>query len=260
MSLRIGLINDIHYGFPENRDPDKYLAPNIEEAVTAMNDDDPDLVIGLGDFIEHDDAAADRDKLRKLNDLLDGLDAPWYAIPGNHDIATLRPDTFLEGLAPANDRSFFSIDSGDTRLVCLDTTHQDDDLHPVAGRLGEEQRDWLDDQLDTDRRVLLFSHHLLHYRDLTGNFYFDDKPELAIVIDKRYVTKKIERHGSVAAVVSAHIHEEGVKDFHGVPHLTVGAMDKNEPETPFEPGFTQFTVAEDSAELNALDGTYTVSF
>jgi 3',5'-cyclic AMP phosphodiesterase CpdA len=256
---RIGLINDIHYGFPADREQD-WIEPGIEDLIERFNDADLDVVIALGDMIEHGTAEEDSERLGRLRELFDRLDAPVHAIPGNHDVINMDAGTYVDRLGAANDEPFFSIDTGDTRVIGLDTTHRDPDLHPVAGRLGQDQRAWLDGELETEQDVYLLSHHLLHFRDLEGNFYFDDKPELAIAVDKRSVTKMIEEHGSVQAVVSAHIHEEGLARFHGVPHMTLGAMDKTAPEEGYEPPSAILSAGTDGFELEAADSRYEDTF
>lgn len=252
---RVGLINDLHYGFPADRDPD-WIEPGIRELVDRFNDADLDIVVALGDMIEHGTAEEDRERLGRLSEILDGLDAPLYAIPGNHDVINMEASSYADRIGAENGRSFFSIDRGDRRFVGLDTTHRDPDLHPVAGRLGQDQREWLEEVLDTDREVYILSHHLLHYRGLEGNFYFDDKPELAIAVDKRSVTKMIEDHGSVRAVVSAHIHEEGMARFHGVPHVTLGAMDKTDPDVAYEPSRAVLSAGPEGFDLTTPSMTY----
>jgi len=256
---RIGLINDIHYGFPEDKEPD-WIEPGIEAFIERFNDADLDRVIALGDMIEHGTEQQDRDRLKRLEELFGRLDVPVHAIPGNHDVINMNAKTYIDLLGADNDRPFFSIDAGDLRIIGLDTTHCDPDLHPVAGRLGQDQRQWLDERLTTEKDVYIVSHHLLHHRDLVGNFYFDDKPELAIAVDKRSVTKTIEAHGSVRAVVSAHIHEEGLERFHGVPHMTIGAMDKTTPDDGYGPPSAILSAGIDGFELETDDSRYERTF
>ncbi len=252
---RIGLINDIHYGFPEGKEPG-WIDPGIHDLVDRFNAADLERIIALGDMIEHDTAEQDRDRLGRLAELFDRFDAPVNAIPGNHDVINMDAATYLDRLGAVNEDPFFSIDAGGIRLIGLDTTHRDPDLHPVAGRLGQVQREWLADALETEKEVYMFSHHLLHHRDLEGNFYFDDKPELAIAVDKRSVTKMIEDRGSVRAVVSAHIHEEGLERFHDVAHITLGAMDKTDPEERYEPSSAILSAAPDAFDLVTPEATY----
>lgn len=256
---RIGIINDLHYGFPEDR-PTDWINPGIEAVVDRFNETDLDAVIALGDMIEHGTAEVDGERLGRLEEIFDRLDVPFYALPGNHDVINMDAGTYVDRLGADNERSFFSIDSGDIRVIGLDTTHRDPDLHPVAGRLGKDQREWLDGELRTDKDVYLLSHHLIHHRALEGNFYFDDKPELAIAVDKRSVTKMIEEHGSVRAVVSAHIHEGGLERFHGIPHVTLEAMDKTAPADDYEPPSAILSAGTEGFDLEAGDRQYDSTF
>lgn len=230
--LRVGLVGDIHYGHPEDREMAEYVEPALEQMVESLNDWSADVVIGLGDFIEHQDFDTDVRRLQRIADIFDTLDAPFYAVPGNHDVGHLLPEEVVDHLSAENDEPYCIIDRGGRRLALLDTTHRDQDLDPVGGIVGNKQRYWLEDAIDTEKETYVFSHHLLHTRNLAGNFWFEPHPELAVAMDRRMVNNILKNSG-VNGIFSAHIHQEGLVEQDGIPHTTLWAMNKFDPLPEF---------------------------
>jgi 3',5'-cyclic AMP phosphodiesterase CpdA len=72
--MRIVLLADLHFG---HEDPG--LVPHLHEAIAAA---EPDLVVIAGDFVQRARSA----HYRPARAFVDGLSAPWIAVPGNHDI------------------------------------------------------------------------------------------------------------------------------------------------------------------------------
>jgi 3',5'-cyclic AMP phosphodiesterase CpdA len=252
--MKFALLSDFHYGYPEDEDMGEYLEPVIEEMIREINEFSPEFVVVLGDFIQHSDKGTDLERLERVGELLEKLDAPVYAIPGNHDPMTVSKEEVMEKLDVQNTDTYFSLDTSEKRLVFLDTVTQIDDIYG-AGLIGEEQREWIKKEFDTDKEVLAFSHHLLHYRNLEDNWYFDDKPELAAAIDKKKFQKIAGEN--LRAVFSAHIHDYGVEEFNGVPHFTTSGMDKFNPPESFEENHALVTVSEEEIRYETPGEEYT---
>ena len=72
---RVAHISDLHFG----RTDLELLDPLIE----AVNGAKPDLVAVTGDFTQR----ARRSQYEQSRAFLDRLDAPWLAVPGNHDVS-----------------------------------------------------------------------------------------------------------------------------------------------------------------------------
>jgi len=129
----------------------------LEAAVERINAIKPDLVLHTGDIAHHGAPAA----YELTFDILGGLEAPLYAIPGNHDDrANLRaagkafswmpepetPDAFIQ----------FVVDAGDVALIALDT------LIPgkTEGALCDARLEWLAGALaETEGRPTIVALH-----------------------------------------------------------------------------------------------------
>jgi 3',5'-cyclic AMP phosphodiesterase CpdA len=252
-NLRIALLSDFHYGYPGDEDMEEYLEPTMESMIEEVNEFSPDLVVALGDFIQHSDRETDLERLESVGEMLDEVESPVYAIPGNHDPMTVSKQEVMEKIDVENRETYFSLEVGGRKLIFLDTIARIDDIYG-AGLLGSEQREWLEEELETDEEVLVFSHHLLHHRSLEGNWYFDDKPELAAAIDKKDFQNIAGEN--LRAVFSAHIHEAGVEEFNGVPHFTTSGMDKYNPPESFRENHAFVEVNDEKVELKTQGKTY----
>ncbi len=230
-NLEIALLGDFHYGFPDGKDMEQYLEPAVENMIEEINQKNPDITVMLGDFIQHSDRETDLERLERVGEMLEEIDAPVYAIPGNHDPMTVSKEEMMNSIDAENSETYFSLELKGRKLIFLDTIKHIDDLYG-AGMLGSRQREWLEEEMDTEKEVIVFSHHLLHHRDLDGNWYFDDKPELAACIDKKDFQNIVE--DKPRAVFSAHIHEAGLEEFKDVPHFTTSGMDKYNPPEKFQ--------------------------
>ncbi len=133
--IRIAQLSDIHIGrgSPDGR---------VISAVRMINEEAPDLAVLTGDYV-----TTKRDPYERVPDLLRGINAPTYAVMGNHDHWTDAPylRKKLEGVGYTvlqNEHSVLRIKGADFNLMGLDdsTTHHDDvDLtfkgNPTGSRL-----------------------------------------------------------------------------------------------------------------------------
>ncbi len=153
-----------------------------------------DRLIVTGD-LTHDEQLATYESLREL--LL-----PWLPrlrlIPGNHDHRERMRQAFPERIQPLGQRNVFVEDVGGWRLLGLDS-HVPGELH---GRLGDEQRAWLDEQLTAHPGpAVVFLHHppILVGSQWLDRITLQDAPELLALV---------RRHANVRAVVCGHVHQE----------------------------------------------------
>ncbi len=119
--LVIAQLSDIHIGrgSPDGR---------VISAVRMVNEENPDLAVLTGDYV-----TTKRDPYERVPQLLQGINAPTYAVMGNHDhwtdAATLRRG--LEGIGYCvlqNDHTVVRLKGADFNILGLDdsTTHHDD--------------------------------------------------------------------------------------------------------------------------------------
>ena len=89
MSCRIAVIADIHYSLTPPLSAARrgeWGAVLLRRTIERLNRYiKPDVTVVLGDLIDDPHASDAPALLGSLRDLLEGLDCPWLALPGNHD-------------------------------------------------------------------------------------------------------------------------------------------------------------------------------
>jgi 3',5'-cyclic AMP phosphodiesterase CpdA len=154
----------------------------------------PDALLLTGDLADH---AADHE-YALLVSLLEAVDAPRYALPGNHD----GRDALRRHFGPpgaADTPVQYAVELGPLRVLMLDSTRAGAD----SGELDAERLAWLDEALAADARTptVLAMHHppfLTHAAafDALGLPESDRTPLAAVV----------RRHPNVSLIVAGHVH------------------------------------------------------
>lgn len=186
-------LTDPHLGAPWPGDASEALAAAVA-AVQRSLPAPPDGVLVTGD-IASTPAEAEYIQARSL---LDGLGAPLYPIPGNHDDRNALASHF--DLPPtAGGGLNYTADLGPVRLVALDT------LQPgqVGGLLSVPLMGWLERALqESDGTPTVLAMH--HLPLATGLPALD-----AIGIpaaERRALADVLSRHPQVQLIVSGHVH------------------------------------------------------
>jgi 3',5'-cyclic AMP phosphodiesterase CpdA len=227
--MRIGLISDVHFG------PDAAHAGKLRklshrageltrEFVTRMNTSvRPDLVVNLGDVIEDEEPRADRTRYGEFTHLLGALNAEVMHVAGNHDSVNI-PDEDLVSLWQRDGALYFSRDFMGFHLVVLRTVDKGED----GNWLPDEQVEWLaNDLAESNAPTLVFVHHPLSEMDLTGNRWFELRPHLCRVANRRRVRAVLERSGKVHAVFNGHAHWTHCDVVSGIPYVTLQSLIEN---------------------------------
>lgn len=219
--VTLGVVTDIHIE-PDQMDAQTQdLASTFHELLAGdvhPPAGTPDMLVVLGDLIRDTDTETDRQILAALGDLFDDIDAPIEVIFGNHDVMNLQTDEVLDILG--RERAWWIDDTRE--LVFLSTGSPR--LGDVRGELSPEQATGVREELPVMDEALVFAHHPLWTRELSGNQWFESFPEEAFCGNRRaYVT-----HGNegAAAVVSGHLHEHWTDVADGTVYLGVDAHNK----------------------------------
>jgi len=200
-------ISDTHFGF--NKDPNKDPVVTIQEAIKKVNalPKAPDFVIHTGD-VTHLAKPAEFDKAAQV---LQGLKAPVFYVPGEHDVVADDTKLFRERYGKGTKGlGWQSFDHDGVHFVGL--------VNVVSlkasglGVLGKEQIDWLKADLKAlgdSTPVVVFAHMPLWTISEKWGWGTDDSAE---------ALAELKRFGSVT-VLNGHIHQimqkvEGNMTFH----------------------------------------------
>ncbi len=173
-------------------------ADALRAAVRTVNAARPDLVIHTGDIANHGAPAAYDHTLAILAD----LEAPLYAIPGNHDDraamrAAFRGSSWLPADNGADGFIHYVIDAGPLALVALDSTIPGE----VGGMLCEARLTWLEAALEgtAGRPTIIALHHPPFAPGLEGF----SKTGLG---NAERLAEMLGRHPHVVRLIAGHIH------------------------------------------------------
>jgi Icc protein len=227
--MRFALITDVHLGPPASHQGKlRKLTHQSEELVKAfvrkMRDEvNPDLVINLGDVIEDESAEKDRERYAHFVSLLREIGKPVLHVAGNHDTINLTADELCK-MWGTSDAITYSRDFEGIHFSVLRTIeHRGERIE-----LPEEQLKWLEQDLAaTTLPSIVLMHHPASEMRLDGNRWFEKRPHLCRVVERRAVREVIEKSGKVLAVFNGHVHWNHFDVIAGIPYVTLQSLIEN---------------------------------
>ena len=166
MNVKFAVISDLHSEYIHDS------AQRIEKFLETARKNKVDFCIQLGDFCPPGDKNLEHK--RKIFDLIDSYNIPFYHLLGNHDMDANSKKEVLDFIGCK--KSYYSFDCKDTHFVVLDTCFcelsgelldYDYGNYKKAQQekisvLSEKQLEWLINDIEkTDLPCVFFSHHSL---------------------------------------------------------------------------------------------------
>ncbi len=191
----IAQISDTHI-MTLSSDQGTSRAENLRQCVADINRRGVDAVIHTGDSVHQ----AQPDEYARLREILAGLRAPLFLVPGNRDRREALTAAFgnLPYLPPTGEYLHYAVEDFPVRLVGLDSTEAEE----RKGVFGVERQAWLEETLaqEPERPTILFIHHppfdiAQHY--VGGYRHQQDADDLAALVS---------RHPQVKRLLCGHVH------------------------------------------------------
>jgi 3',5'-cyclic AMP phosphodiesterase CpdA len=155
----------------------------------------PDVVLVTGDLVDAGTAV----EYSLLRSILDGLPAPYYLIPGNHDARQPLVAAFADHTYLPKDGEFvhYVVDDYPVQLIALDTIIPGD----PGGEICDRRATWLAERLAEapDRPTVIFMHHPPF---MTGIAHMD---AIGLVGSER-LAEVVRRHPQVERILCGHLH------------------------------------------------------
>jgi 3',5'-cyclic-AMP phosphodiesterase len=227
--MRFALISDEHFG------PTAYFQGKLRKLtaqagmlcqafVERMNREvKPDLVINLGDVIEDESRAKDLEHYGQFVDILKALECPVLHVAGNHDQVNLS-DADLCQLWNHDGALHYSRDVAGVHFSILRTIEVTD----VAIHLPQEQIDWLArDLAQSSLPSVVLMHHPASEMRLDGNRWFEKRPNVCRVAERRALQDVVSNAPRVVAVFNGHVHWNHFDLISGVPYITLQSLVEN---------------------------------
>lgn len=206
--IKFGVISDLHWDLMH----DSERRANI--FIDAMNKEQPDFIIQLGDF------CVPKPENRKLLEIWDGFKGDKYHVLGNHD--TDGGFTKAQALEFWSvEKPYYSFDEGGFHFVVLDGNEKSETekISGYARTIGKQQLNWLKEDLkNTKLRTIICCHQAMD-NTLGG---------LSNGMEVRYLLEQINEEAGfnkVILVLSGHHHlnyHNNINDIHYVQINSAG--------------------------------------
>lgn len=228
MALKLAFVTDIHFGplafFRGKLRKLSHEGPALLRAAVARLDGvKPDALINLGDDIEDESPALDRERYFACQEILRAAPCTLINVAGNHDTINLNLDDLNEAWGRRGPLHY-SLDINGVHLVVLHTIERKD----IDVRLDPGQLEWLRaDLARAGRDTVVLMHHSASEQDLDDSRWFSQVPHLALVRERAELRRILRESGVVRAVFNGHLHRNHLDVIDGIPYVTVQSLIEN---------------------------------
>jgi 3',5'-cyclic AMP phosphodiesterase CpdA len=228
--MRFALISDVHFGPAASHQGKLRKLTHESEAlvgsfVRRMRDElRPELVINLGDVLEDESQELDRARYRRFVDMLRAIGVPVLHVAGNHDTVHLSPSELVALWDNGASDVCYSQDHGGVHFSVLRTIeHWNERIE-----LPEAQLRWLERDLERAASpCIVLMHHPASEMRLEGNRWFEKRPSVCRVAERRAFREIIQSSGKVLGVFNGHVHWNHFDVIGGIPFITLQSLIEN---------------------------------
>jgi 3',5'-cyclic AMP phosphodiesterase CpdA len=232
---KIAVLPDIHM---RNKYREE-LKDELSFVVEELKRFEPDLVIALGDIIQHQKTLEeDKKNLKIVKKKLDELNCEKRYLAGNHDSINLKKEELSEILG---NELWGSTQIKGEDLIFLNTSTP---WPGASGEVTQKQLEFLEEELERNEEATIFVHHPIHYHNVQDTYWWTNYPERAFCGNKKEINRIISKHGNVKLVVNGHLHENDFTNYKEVPHITLNAFSKETREKPITGTYTTIELSD----------------
>ncbi len=228
--MKFAILSDIHLG-PEEyykgvlRKINKKVKIFLDKFIEEINNNiKPEFLVVLGDLIQDENLINDRNNLNHIIGSLKRLNCSIYYVAGNHDLKNISEDELATLFNQKN--LYYSFDLENYHFIILFSKRFDD---KIRFYISDEQKDWLQQELDkTENKCVVFVHYGLADQDLTGNPWFEGKPEKCLIMNRKEIRNILSKSNKVVAVFNSHLHWDKKNIHDKIPYFTIQSFVENE--------------------------------
>lgn len=261
--MKFAIITDIHLG-PDGfwKGVQRKIGANVVEFVdnfieTMNNEVKPNFVIVLGDLIEDDNPENDKEHMQMLVDKFGKLNCPVYFAAGNHDLKNISEDELMDIFKQK--KLFYSFDSDKFHFIVLFSRKIQ-----IKGKgfiITDEQIRWLKEELkNIDKDCFIFMHAGLAEQDLSGNPWFEGRPDSCLIMNREEMREILEKSGKVKAVFNSHLHWDKMHIHNSIPYFTIQSLVENEDDKGLPSQAYSIVDVEDGKISVEIRGNYPKNF
>ena len=233
--LKICVFSDIHYidEKPEwkvNRKLVEYAEPLTDKIIDKVNNEiKPDICINLGDMIQSSkNKERDLENLKHIWKKLQGFNVPFYTLIGNHELKSVDSnEEIMEVLGYEN--ATYGIEINGYHLLFIGTDVNKEDEKYKTQYVSDKDLAWIEEDLkvNSDKKIIVFSHFGIAEDEMKGNFYYNKNPEGGMIVNREKLKEILHKHKNILSVFCGHQHWTKAIRENGVPYYMLGALTEN---------------------------------
>ncbi len=206
----------------------------LGQTVRQINELDVDFVIFCGDLVNHASDSSYADFKR----IIDGLNIPYYNIPGNHDVGMEPTDSSLAFYRSTLGKDYFSFYHKGVAFILTNSQLWKTDI-------GEESRKhdtWFKETMESvkgDERAIVAGHFPIYIEDIDEEESYSNFP-----LEKRTEILELLSDHHVLAYLSGHKHELIINNYQGIQLVSGESTSKNFDKRSM--GFRKWDVSADT--------------
>jgi len=230
-TLKIGFVTDWEYGSKKKYDhklPKKatsYLKSAVRHFNKAFH---PDLVVGGGDYVlaRGDSKKTVVKQMKKINKVFQKADASRLYCMGNHDLSKLSKGEVQKYLGIDYNHSV--MDKNGIRVITLDTNSvsSGESGYGVTGRLPDGELEWLEENLNTELPVIVFSHQSPISTPESNSWRMN-------IYDAEELRSVLEKNDNVVAVFSGHVAVNYSTERNGINYVIINNLTDEKAKNSF---------------------------
>ena len=216
MSLKIGIITDIHAGLDNDYIKGSVALELLDKALEALRLENPSRLIELGDRTNDDSLEIRRNNVAELGKRFASLSIPRHHLLGNHDFLPKEEQEQLLNTQLSN----HSVDVENWQLIFLYSFNG-----TVEGGLTNDDLVWLEQTLASNSSpAIVFTHQPLDGVPTKGNSLFDAIPHYLTPVGHEKARAIMEASGKVKLAVNGHTHWNHLEKINGISYLSLTAV------------------------------------
>lgn len=259
--MKFAILTDIHLGSEKYykgvlRKINKNVKTFLNDFVAEMNNRvKPELVVILGDLVEDDGKVNDKNNIDYVVKILKKLECHVYYVAGNHDLKSISEDELTTSFNYK--RLYYSFDSGSFHFIVLFSRVLED----KSIWIPDEQKEWLEKDLEkSDKQSIIFVHHGLADQNLTGNPWFEGRPQNCLIANRKEIRDILFASNKVVASFNSHLHWDRQNIHKNIPYFTIQSLTENEDDKGIASEAYAIVNIEDNKISVNIKGNYPKSF
>lgn len=220
-TVRLALVTDIHAGVDRSNIRSAQAITLLDGVVRETNARSINLLVTLGDNVNATSPNHDRHWLEAVRQALSRCTAPAVPLFGNNEYKFLGADEAAKALGCSASSEVRPLNGWTLvfwRPSCSLTLESG--LHLSATDLS-----WLEAAIATaSYPAVLFLHAPIDEPSMVGNYYFENRPDLAGYANAAAARRIIEVSGKVVLVLAGHVHWNAGSTIDGIHYRTLAAL------------------------------------